>query len=145
MIITISDPYELAIKTDNSYVSYSTYNKDEDTDRYYQLKYLWLLGSQQNADDNLVYDEDTYEFIYTFDNGYEIVMSNETYSFITTLEYVKFEFDDDYAVGYMIDLSRTEMDMLLYSIFTTPLLSLYVIGCLVYYFILKERKFRYNK
>lgn len=72
-------------------------------------------------------------------------MSNETYSFITTLEYVKFEFDDDYAVGYMIDLSRTEMDMLLYSIFTTPLLSLYVIGCLVYYFILKERKFRYKK
>ena len=65
MIITILDPYELAIKTDNSYVSYSTYNKDENTDRYYQLKYLSLLGSQQNADDNLVYDEDTFEFIYT--------------------------------------------------------------------------------
>ncbi|MBU1142279.1 MAG: helix-turn-helix domain-containing protein [Firmicutes bacterium] len=145
MIITISDPYELAIKTDNSYVSYSTYNKDEDTDRYYQLKYLSLLGSQQNADDNLVYDEDTYEFIYTFDDGYELVMSNETYSFIITLEYVKFEFDDDYAVGYMFDLSRTEMDMVLYSNFTTPLLSLYVIGCLVYYFVLKERKYRSNK
>jgi ribosomal protein S18 acetylase RimI-like enzyme len=54
MIITISDPYELAIKTDNFYVSYLTYNKDEDTDRYYQLKYLSLLGSQQNADDKII-------------------------------------------------------------------------------------------
>lgn len=145
MVIKISDPYELAIKTDNSYVSYSTYNKDEDTDRYYQLKYLWLLESQQNANDNLVYDENTYEFIYTFDDGYELVMSNETYSFITTLEYAKFEFDDDYAVGYMIDVSRTEMDMVMYSNFATPLLSLYAIGCLVYYFVLKERKYRSNK
>ncbi len=67
-------------------------------------------------------------------------MSNETYSFITTLEYVKFEVDDDYAVGYRIDLSREDMSMLLYSEFTIPLLSLYVMGVLVYSYVLKEKK-----
>lgn len=145
MIITISDPYGLAIKTDYSSVSHSS-NKDENPDRYYQLKYLSLLvGSQQNIDGNLVYDEDTYEYIYTFDDGYELVMSNETYSFITTQEYVKFEINDDYAVAYMIDLSRAEMKMVLYSYFTIPLLLLYAIGFLVYYFVSKERKHRSNK
>jgi transcriptional regulator with XRE-family HTH domain len=145
LIITISDSYDLAIKTDNSYVSYSTYDKEEDTDRYYQLKYLSLLGSQQNNDDNLVYDEDTYEFIYTFDDDYELVMSNETYSFITTIDYVKFEFDGSQAIGYRIDLSKIEMDMILYANFTAPLFSLYVFGCLVYCFVWKGRKYGYNK
>ncbi|AUD63306.1 hypothetical protein BK010_06770 [Tenericutes bacterium MO-XQ] len=145
LIITISDSYDLAIKTDNSYVSYSTYDKEEDTDRYYQLKYLSLLGSLQNTDDNLVYDEDTYEFIYTFDDDYELVMSNETYSFITTLDYVKFEFDDNQAIGYRIDLSKTEMGIILYSNFTAPLFSIYVFGCLVYYFVWKGRKHGHNK
>lgn len=144
LIITISDSYDLAIKTDNSYVSYSTYDKEEATDRYYQLKYLSLLGSQQNADDNLVYDEDTYEFIYTFDDDYELVMSNETYSFITTLDYVKFEFDDNQAIGYRIDLSKTEMGIILYSNFAAPLFSLYIFGCFVYYFVWKGRKHGHN-
>lgn len=144
LVISISDPYDLAIKTDNTYVSYSIYDKEEAADRYYQLKYLSLLGSLQNADDQLVYDEDTYEFMYTFDDDYELVMSNETYAFITTLEYVQFEFDDNQAIGYMIDLSKTEMGMILYSNFTAPLFSLYVFGCLVYYFVLKERKQGHN-
>lgn len=142
MIISISDPYDLAIKADNSSISYSIANKDEDIDGYYQLKYLSLTGSRLNTDDHLVYDEITYEFIYTFDDGYELVMSNETYSFITTLEYVKFEVDDDFAVGYRIDLSREDMSMLLYLEFTIPLLSLYVMGCSIYAFLLK--KYRHN-
>jgi|GEM_PF-5514863 len=132
LIITMSNRYELAIKTDNTYVSYSTYDKDEDMDRYYQLKYLSLFESQQNADDNLIFDEDTYEFVYTFDDDYELVMSNETYSFITSLEYVKFEIDDNHAVGYRTDLSREEMGMVLYSNFAIPLILLYVIGYSVY-------------
>lgn len=140
MIISILDPYDLAIKTDNSSISYSTANKNEDIDGYYQLKYLSLLGSQPNTDDYLVYDENTDEFIYTFDDGYELVMSNETYSVITRGEYVKFEVDDDSAVGYGIDLSREDMSMLLYSEFTVPLVSLYVVGCFVYYFVLKQKK-----
>lgn len=97
MIIKILDSYELAIKTDNSYVSYLNYNKEKDADRYYQLKYLSLLKSQQNADDNFVYDKDTYEFFYTFDDGNELIMSNQTYSFTITLKYVKFEFNDDHG------------------------------------------------
>lgn len=145
LVITISNPYELAIKIDSSYVSYSTFDKEEATDRYYQLKYLSLLGSQRNTDDNLVYDEDTYEFIYTFDDDYELVMSNETYSFITTLDYVKFEFDNNQAIGYRIDLSKTEIGIILYSNITAPLFSLYVFGCLVYYFVSKGRKHGHNK
>lgn len=142
MIISIGDPYDLAIKTENSSISYSTANKDDDSDRYYQLKYLSFLGSRPNVDDNLVYDEDTYEFIYTFDDGYELVMSNETYSFITTQDYVKFDIDDDSAVGYRIHLSREDMVLLLYSEITMPLLLLYVTGCLGYAFVLK--KYRHN-
>ena len=66
-------------------------------------------------------------------------MSNETYSFITTLEYVKFEFDDFYAVGYMIDLSRTRngyglVFKLYYSFAFT--LCYWVFGVLLYF----ERK-----
>lgn len=144
LIITMSNRYELAIKTDNTYVSYSTYDKDEDMDRYYQLKYLSLLESQQNADDNLIYDEDTYEFVYTFDDDYELVMSNETYSFITSLEYVKFEIDDDHAVGYRIDLSREEMGMVLYSNFAIPLILLYVIGYSVYKYNFNKKKLGHN-
>lgn len=97
MIIKILDSYELAIKTDNSYVSYLNYNKEKDADRYYQLKYLSLLKSQQNADDNFVYDKDTHQFFYTFDDGNELIMSNQTYSFTITLKYVKFEFNDDHG------------------------------------------------
>ncbi len=109
-------------------------------EQYYQLKYLTLLRSQPNVEHNLIYNEVTNEFIYIFEDGYELVMSNKTYSFVTSIEYVKLVIYDDYAIRYDIGLSREEIGQVLYSSFTIPLLSLYVIGILVYSYVLKDKK-----
>jgi transcriptional regulator with XRE-family HTH domain len=142
LIITIFDSYDLAIKTDNSYVSFSIANKDENPNRFYQLKFLSLIGRDRDPylNDRIIYNEETNQLIYTFDDGFELIMSNETHTFITSIEYVRFDIDDYQAIGYMIDLSKTEMGIVLYSNFMTPVISLWGIGWLFYFFVLKDIK-----
>lgn len=139
VIITVTDPYELAIQSNNSYVSYSYYEKEEQEDRYYQLKYL-SLASQVDISNNLRFDETIDAYIFIFDDGYELVMSSRTINFLNSLGYAKYEITDTDAKGYrIIDLSRFDMSTVLYFNFTFPLIVLYGFGTFIY-FISKKRK-----
>lgn len=135
IILTVSDPYDIAIKNNNSYVSYSTYNKNNRLDRYYQLSYLALLNTKEYINDDLIYNDVNNDFTYIFDDGYILVMSTE-FSFILSSEYVKYDINEDTAIGYMIEISRDDMRSVLYTQYTLALISLYLVGTLVCYFII---------
>ncbi len=139
IVFTVIDPYDIAIKNENSYVSYSIYNKNDEPDRYYQLLFLSLLDNGEYSDADLIYDDITDEFTYIFDDGYTLVMSNEVFSFITSLEYVKYSINEKTATGYRVEASRGDMRNILYTQYTLPLISLYLVGILVYYLVSKRR------
>lgn len=134
ILITASNSYDIAIKTENSHISYSIYRKDDQPDRYYQLLYLQLVNNGKNTDEILNYNDVTYEFSYTFDDGYELIISNETFSLINSINYVKFDINDETAIAYMIDTSNVDLRNILIVTYTVPFLSLYLIGLSVYYF-----------
>lgn len=139
VVVTVTDPYELAIQTDNSYVSYSYYEKSEQEDKYYQLKYL-SLASRVDISNNLRFDETKNAYIFLFDDGYELVMSSSRIDYLDSLGYVKFEITDANSKGYRVtDLSKFDMSTLLYFNFSFPLIVLYVIGNFTFVIINKKK------
>lgn len=139
VVVTVTDPYELAIQTDNSYVSYSYYEKSEQEDKYYQLKYL-SLASRVDISNNLRFDETKNAYIFLFDDGYELVMSSSRIDFLDSLGYVKFEITDANSKGYRVtDLSKFDMSTVLYFNFSFPLIILYVIGNFTFVILNKKK------
>jgi len=139
VVVTVTDPYELAIQTDNSYVSYSYYEKSEQEDKYYQLKYL-SLASRVDISNNLRFDETKNAYIFLFDDGYELVMSSRRIDYLDSLGYVKFEITDANAKGYRVtDLSKFDMSTVLYFNFSFPLIVLYVIGSFTFVILNKKK------
>lgn len=139
VVVTVTDPYELAIQTDNSYVTYSYYEKSEEEDKYYQLKYL-SLPSQVDISNNLRFDETKNAYIFLFDDGYELVMSSSRIDYLDSLGYVKFEITDANAKGYRVtDLSKFDMSTVLYFNFSFPLIVLYVIGNFTFVILNKKK------
>lgn len=139
IVLTIVDPYDVAINNKNSYVSFSTYKKHNEPIAYYRLLYLSLLNSPVNIEENLTYDDVTTQYSYTFDDGYVLVISNQDFSFISSLDYVKYEINSEVAIGYMIEIPRNDMKYVLYTQYTLPLISLYMIGIFVYYLVSKRK------
>lgn len=139
VVVTVTDPYELAIQTDNSYVTYSYYEKSEEEDKYYQLKYL-SLESRLDISNNLRFDETKNAYIFLFDDGYELVMSSSRIDYLDSLGYVKFEITDANSKGYRVtDLSKFDMSTVLYFNFSFPLIVLYVIGNFTFVIINKKK------
>lgn len=139
VVVTVIGPYELAIQTDNSYVTYSYYEKSEEEDKYYQLKYL-SLESRVDISNNLRFDETKNAYIFLFDDGYELVMSSSRIDYLDSLGYAKFEITDANAKGYRVtDLSKFDMFTVLYFNFSFPLIVLYVIGNFIFVIINKKK------
>lgn len=139
VVVTVTDPYELAIQTDNSYVTYSYYEKSEEEKKYYQLKYL-SLASRVDISNNLRFDETKNAYIFLFDDGYELVMSSSRIDFLDSLGYVKFEITDANSKGYRVtDLSKFDMSTVLYFNFSFPLIVLYVIGSFTFVILNKKK------
>lgn len=57
----------------NSYISYSSYEKNEQTSRYYQLKFRTM----HQKDSYLYFDENKDMYTFFFDDGYKLEMSLE--------------------------------------------------------------------
>lgn len=139
VVVTVTDPYELAIQTDNSYVTYSYYEKSEEEKKYYQLKYL-SLASRVDISNNLRFDETKNAYIFQFDDGYELVMSSSRIDYLDSLGYVKFEITDANSKGYRVtDLSKFDMSTVLYFNFSFPLIVLYVIGSFTFVILNKKK------
>lgn len=139
VVVTVTDPYELAIQTDNSYVTYSYYEKSEEEKKYYQLKYL-SLASRVDISNNLRFDETKNAYIFLFDDGYELVMSSSRIDYLDSLGYVKFEITDANSKGYRVtDLSKFDMSTVLYFNFSFPLIVLYVIGSFTFVILNKKK------
>ena len=139
IVLTIVDPYDVAINNKNSYVSFSIYKKQNEPVAYYRLLYSSLLNSPVHIEENLTYDEVTTQYSYTFDDGYVLVISNQDFSFINSLDYVKYEISSEVAIGYMIEIPRNEMRYILYTQYTLPLISLYMAGIFIYYLVSKRK------
>lgn len=129
--INVSDPYKLSIKLQDSNVSYSVYDKDEET--YYELKFLYL-SSTGRIDYRFKYNEETYqlEYHYRFDDGYDLVMSTERYDFLHSLNYVDYDINEELAIGYIIRLPKKELRIQLYVKSVILLIPLYIIGYVIF-------------
>lgn len=144
VVVTVTDPYELAIQTDNSYVTYSYVEKSEEEDKYYELKYLSLYANTKanrvDISNDLRFDETKNAYIFLFDDGYELVMSSRRIDYLDSLGYVKFEITDANAKGYRVtDLSKFDMSTVLYFNFSFPLIVLYVIGNFTFVILNKKK------
>ena len=144
VVVTVTDPYELAIQTDNSYVTYSYVEKSEEEDKYYELKYLSLYAntkaSRVDMSNDLRFDETKNAYIFLFDDGYELFMSSRRIDYLDSLGYVKFEITDANAKGYRVtDLSKFDMSTVLYFNFSFPLIVLYVIGNFTFVILNKKK------
>lgn len=140
LVISILGPYQLAIKIEHSSVGYSEYYKEDNIDRYYTLKYLQIKSSTGISNNDYTYNSEENTKTYTFDDGYELIMTQQTESFLETLDYQVFDINQTFGRGYWILLSEFEMEMSLYTMLVAPLISLYSIAVIIYYYIRKVRK-----
>lgn len=140
LVISILGPYQLAIKIEHSSVGYSEYYKEDNIDRYYTLKYLQIKSSTGISNNDYTYNSEENTKTYTFDDGYELIMTQQTESFLETLDYQVFDINETFGRGYWILLSEFEMEMSLYTMLVAPLISLYSIAVIIYYYIRKVRK-----
>lgn len=140
LVISILGPYQLAIKIEHSSVGYSEYYKEDNIDRYYTLKYLQINSSTGISNNDYTYNSEENTKTYTFEDGYELIMTQQTEVFLETLDYQVFDINETFGRGYWILLSEFEMEMSLYTMLVAPLISLYSIAVIIYYYIRKVRK-----
>lgn len=140
LVISILGPYQLAIKIEHSSVGYSEYYKEDNIDRYYTLKYLQINSSTGISNNDYTYNSEENTKTYTFEDGYELIMTQQTEAFLETLDYQVFDINETFGRGYWILLSEFEMEMSLYTMLVAPLISLYSIAVIIYYYIRKVRK-----
>ncbi|MCU0105590.1 helix-turn-helix domain-containing protein [Acholeplasma vituli] len=140
LVISILGPYQLAIKIEHSSVGYSEYYKEDNIDRYYTLKYLQIKSSTGISNIDYTYNSEENTKTYTFEDGYELIMTQQTEAFLETLDYQVFDINETFGRGYWILLSEFEMEMSLYTMLVPPLISLYSIAVIIYYYIRKVRK-----
>lgn len=140
LVISILGPYQLAIKIEHSSVGYSEYYKEDNIDRYYTLKYLQIKSSTGISNNDYTYNSEENTKTYTFEDGYELIMTQQTEAFLETLDYQVFDINETFGRGYWILLSEFEMEMSLYTMLVAPLISLYSIAVIIYYYIRKVRK-----
>ncbi len=140
LVISILGPYQLAIKIEHSSVGYSEYYKEDNIDRHYTLKYLQIKSSTGISNNDYTYNSEENTKTYTFEDGYELIMTQQTEAFLETLDYQVFDINETFGRGYWILLSEFEMEMSLYTMLVAPLISLYSIAVIIYYYIRKVRK-----
>lgn len=138
VVTNITNPYDLAIKTDHSSLNYSIYYKYQN--EYYELKYLYL-ESKGKVEPNFLFNNKTqkYETSYTFNDGYQLIINQERFSFLEGLGYEEYEITDDTAIGFGFNIEKSELKNRLYVDIIMPLIGIYGIGY-VLFIIIKKRK-----
>lgn len=136
LIVSNNNSHKLGVKTNNPYIQEKQYNKADQIDEYYQLKYLYL---QSIGEATMHYDNNTNKHFYQFDDGYELFNDDKFIDLIST-NHIDYDISDEVAIAFYSTVDQSRMDEIIYSYFTVPPIILWSISVITYTIIVRKRK-----
>lgn len=142
IVLTIFPARDVAIAVDWSGVSLSTYQLDEQEDRYYRLKLLWLLdkSSKEGVDPSSVYDivmipNGTTSFVpavhyrFTDPTNYDLNIKLSYFEdFLLPHDYSNFIVSDESISAYYFQKSDVQLSFEIYGYLTGNLLLVWLVA-----------------